>query len=52
MDPNDKTYLDVEDALQLLKEAVDKIDVSYLHGNKILTYSHPTGIAPNGIQNS
>ena len=35
MDPNDKTYLDVEDALQLLKEAVDKIDVSYLHCDKL-----------------
>jgi integrase len=35
MDPNDKTYLDVEDALQLLKKAVDKIDVSYLHCDKL-----------------
>ena len=35
MDSNDKTYLDLEDALQLLKEAVDKIDVSYLHCDKL-----------------
>jgi hypothetical protein len=35
MDSNDKTYLDLEDALQLLKKAVDKIDVSYLHCDKL-----------------